>query len=93
LVRAGQIHLKALREGLVYYWPQTMQRQGLPPIPVRLLRLRGRKVDVWLITDVLEEQRLPKRTASQFYRWRWRHEMHHPDPTSSERLYRRGCAA
>lgn len=66
--------LKHYREGLVYYWPQTMQKKGLPPIPVRLLCIRGQKDDVWLITNVLDEQRLPKKTASQFYRWRWRNE-------------------
>jgi Transposase DDE domain len=62
------------REGLVYYWPQAMQQKAWPPIPVRLLHIRGKKADVWLITDVLEERRLPKQTASQFYRWRWRNE-------------------
>jgi len=66
--------LKRYREGLVYYWPRAMQKKGLPPIPVRVLRLRGQKADVWLITDVLEEPRLPRKTASQFYRWRWRNE-------------------
>jgi hypothetical protein len=66
--------LRHYREGLVYYWPQTAQKQELPPIPVRLIRLRGPKVDVWLITNVLDEQRLSKKTTSQFYRWRWRNE-------------------
>src|SRR5262249_37945144 len=68
---------KSLRqycEGLVYYWPQWAQAKGLAPVPVRLLRIRGRKVDVWLITNVLEAERLPRRTASKFYRWRWRNE-------------------
>jgi hypothetical protein len=66
--------LKRYREGLVYYWPQTMQKEEKPPIPVRLIRIRGPKVNVWLLTNVLDEQRLPKKTASQFYRWRWRNE-------------------
>ncbi len=66
--------LKKYCEGLVYYWPQKVQRQKLPPIPVRLLRLGGKKATVWLITDVLDEQRLAKKTASKFYRWRWRNE-------------------
>jgi hypothetical protein len=66
--------LKKYREGLVYYWPQTMQRKELPPIPVRLLCIRGVKINVWLITNVLDEQRLAKKTASKFYRWRWRNE-------------------
>jgi Transposase DDE domain len=62
------------REGLVYYWPQEMQKQDLPPLPVRLWRLRGERGDIWLITNVLDEQRLPRRTAGKFYRWRWRNE-------------------
>jgi len=61
-------------EGLVYYWPQWAQKRELQPIPVRLIRIRGRNTDVCLITNVLAEQRLPKTTASKFYRWRWRNE-------------------
>ena len=62
------------REGLVYYWPQEMQHQDLPPLPVRLWRLRGERGDIWLVTNVLDEERLPRRTAGKFYRWRWRNE-------------------
>jgi DDE family transposase len=61
-------------EGQVYYWPQKVQKRDLPPIPVRLLRIRGDRADVWLITNVLDKDRLPKRTAGKFYRWRWRNE-------------------
>jgi hypothetical protein len=66
--------LKDYCEGPVYYWPQKEQKQDRPPLPVRLLRVRGDGADVWLITNVLDEQRLPKRTAGKFYRWRWRNE-------------------
>jgi len=66
--------LKKYREGLVYYWPQTVQNQDLPPLSVRLWRIRGEKGDVWLITNILDEERLPRHTAGKFYRWRWRNE-------------------
>jgi Transposase DDE domain len=66
--------LKNYREGLVYYWPQQVQKQDLPPLPVRLLRIRGDRVDVWLLTNVVDEQRLPRKSAGRFYRWRWRNE-------------------
>lgn len=69
------------REGLAYYWPQWAQRDGLPPVEVRLIRLRGKavtgrgkKVDVWLMTNVLDARRLPRARAGRFYRWRWRNE-------------------
>ena len=66
--------LKKYREGLVCYWPQTVQKRDLPPLPVRLWRIRGDKGDVCLITNVLDEGRLPKGSAGKFYRWRWRNE-------------------
>ena len=66
--------LKKYREGLVYYWPYNVQKKDLPPLVVRLWRIRGDRGDVCLITDVLDEYRLPRVTASKFYRWRWRNE-------------------
>jgi Transposase DDE domain len=66
--------LRKYSEGLVYYWPCAMQKKDMPPLVVRLWRVRGDKGDVWLITNVLEEQRLPRGTAGRFYRWRWRNE-------------------
>ena len=81
------------REGLVYYWPQEMQKQDLPPLPVRLWRLRGERGDIWLVTNVLDEERLPRRTAGKFYRWRWRNEICHSDYRSSASLYLEGVAA
>jgi hypothetical protein len=66
--------LKKYREGVVYYWPQKAQKQDLPPLPVRLWRIRGDKGDVCLITNVLDAYRLARPTAGKFYRWRWRNE-------------------
>lgn len=64
----------AWREGLVYYWPTVVQVQGRPPIVARLLRVQGKKADVWLLTSVLEAQQLGHPTAGRVYRWRWRNE-------------------
>jgi hypothetical protein len=66
--------LKRFREGLVYYWPQDAQEKRLPPIPARLLRVRGKKCDVWLLTSVLDKAELSRKSAAQIYRWRWRNE-------------------
>jgi hypothetical protein len=70
-----RVAVSRFREGLAYYWPQEIQKQSEPPIEVRVIRLRQqRKIDVWLMTNVLESHRLPWSTASKFYRWRWRNE-------------------
>jgi hypothetical protein len=71
---ADRSALKKTREGVVYYWPWKMQQQDLPPLQVRLWRVRGDQGDVWLVTNVLDETFLPRHSAAQFYRWRWRNE-------------------
>ncbi len=74
LYTAERVAFSRRHEGLAYYWPQQGQRKGQPPVAVRVLRLRGRKADVWLMTNVLDAARLPRETARKFYRWRWRDE-------------------
>lgn len=66
--------LERYRQGIVHYWPQWAQAEGLPPIRARLLRVRGPKVDVWLLTNVFDRQRLTRRNAGRYYRWRWGNE-------------------
>lgn len=65
--------LKDYRQGLVYYWPGAAQRAGRPPLCLRLIRVGGKKgQDVWLLTSVLEPERLSRHQAAEIYRWRWR---------------------
>jgi hypothetical protein len=66
--------LETFREGIVYYWPEKMREKGKPPIKARLLRVRGEKADVWLLTSILDRQKLSHKSAAQIYRWRWRNE-------------------
>jgi hypothetical protein len=67
--------LDQFQEGLVYYWPQSMQNKGDPPIRGRLIRVQSRDHrDVWLLTNVLDRRCLSAALAAQFYRWRWENE-------------------
>jgi Transposase DDE domain len=71
----GATSAPAWGEGTVWLWPQVAQRQRRPPLPVRLIRLRGpRRRDVWLLTNVLEPGRLAAAAAGRYYRWRWENE-------------------
>ncbi|MBA4040175.1 MAG: transposase, partial [Planctomyces sp.] len=63
--------LDRFREGLVWYWPQAQRDRGRPPLRLRLIRVRSAKTKVWLLTDVLEPERLSRARAAQLYRWRW----------------------
>ncbi len=75
LYKEGMVRLDRFRQGLVYYWPEkTAQDQGKPPLQLRLLRVRGPKADVWLLTNVLDPRELNHRQIAQLYCWRWRNE-------------------
>lgn len=68
-------------QGRVKYWPKQAQKKGLPPLELRLIRVRGRRragargrrADVWLLTDVPREEMSAAR-AARFYRLRWENE-------------------
>lgn len=63
------------KEGEVYLWPQKMQKKEMLPLRVRLIRIRAaKKRDVWLLTNVLDKNRLPATMAARYYRWRWENE-------------------
>ncbi len=68
--------LEDFREGIVYYWPKTVQKAGKPPIRGRLIRIHSQrhKVDVWLFTNVEDPKQLSAESAGLFYRWRWENE-------------------
>lgn len=75
LYKDGAVRLERFRQGLVYYWPEkTAQDKGKPPLRLRLVRVRGPKADVWLLTNVLDPRELNHRQIAQLYRWRWRNE-------------------
>jgi hypothetical protein len=67
--------LDRFREGIVFYWPDVIRKQGKPPLRGRLIRITSRDhKDVWLLTNVEDARRLPTEVASQFYRRRWENE-------------------
>jgi hypothetical protein len=75
-----QTPLTQFQDAVVWYWPTSAQKKGLPPLRVRLLCVRRRKPgetksqDVWLMTNVMDSRRLSMTQAGQFYRWRWENE-------------------
>ena len=69
--------LEEWQEGLIYYWPEAVQKENQPPLLCRLIRVKATgqiKHDVWLLTNILDPQKLSAKTAAKFYRWRWRNE-------------------
>lgn len=80
LVRVGR-HVNLLKQlgyveehdGLVYLWPTYAQRDGLPPLVLRLIRLprtAGRR-RMYLLTSVLDPRALSDEQAETIYGLRW----------------------
>jgi hypothetical protein len=77
LYQESRVCLEHYREGFVWYWPSKKDtKAGELPLQLRLIRIRAKhkKDDVWLLTNVMSEKRLPLALAGQFYRWRWQSE-------------------
>jgi hypothetical protein len=73
------------QDQLVLCWPQDAQREGLPPLRLRLIRTRIKHTPVWLLTSVLDPKNLTREQALDLYRMRWGIEMCQADYPSSRR--------
>jgi hypothetical protein len=58
-------------ERLVLCWPKEAQRNGQEPLRLRLVRLRVGKTPMWLLTDVVDRQRLTLKAMRRLYQRRW----------------------
>ena len=59
------------REQFVLCWPQDAQREGLPPLRLRLIHTRIKKTKLWLLTSVLNRAKLTMPQVQSLYRMRW----------------------
>lgn len=63
-------------DGDVWLWPDGKRSQV--PVVLRLIRLEttasgsGKKSEIWLVTNILDEIKLTREEASQLYQKRWR---------------------
>jgi hypothetical protein len=76
LYTAGVPDAAAFRDGLVHWWTIETRSKGLPPLALRLLRVRSSsgKSEVWMVSNVLDSQRLSLDSAGRFYKMRWENE-------------------
>ena len=58
-------------ENMVYLWPDRACQRREPPLALRLWEFHDGRQSWWLVTNVLEIQRLPARAVQDIYRRRW----------------------
>jgi hypothetical protein len=71
-----QVDLPKWVDGEVYWWTKEARSKNLPPVRLRLLRVSSStgKSEVWMVSNVLQQQKLSLESASRFYRMRWENE-------------------
>lgn len=55
----------------VLCWPRDAQSKNLPPLELRLIKVKVGKTKMWMLTSVLDSSRLPKALIARFYQMRW----------------------
>jgi len=70
-VLSDELFTKPDADGRVICWPKAAQAAGRPPLPLRLVRVRIGKTDMWLLTSVLDRQRLSRSRLRRLYQQRW----------------------
>ena len=56
---------------LVLCWPKTAMQANQPPLRLRLLQVQLGKARVWMLTSVLDWQKLTAKAIVRFYKMRW----------------------
>ena len=55
----------------VYCWPKTAMQAGEKPLRLRLVQVQLGKIKVWMLTSVLDWQKLTPKAMVRFYKMRW----------------------
>jgi hypothetical protein len=66
-------HLGVVRQrgDIVYFWPDAAMKKKQPPLVLRLFHFHDGRGEVYLVTNILNEQELTDEQASCIYRGRW----------------------
>jgi len=63
--------IKRGRKGRVLCWPLAAQKAKLPPLRLRLVRVRIGRQWMWMLTNVTQPSRLTTQMIVAFYKMRW----------------------
>ena len=62
---------KRLSDGIVLCWPKGKMNSGIPPLRLRLVKVKIGKTTMWMLTSVLDRKKLPKKKIVNYYKMRW----------------------
>lgn len=56
---------------IVLCWPRTAQQLNLPPLRLRLVKVKVGKTDMWMLTNVMQQTNLTNAQIVTLYKLRW----------------------
>ena len=59
------------QRGLVYLWPDRVAAKHMPPLVLRLVVVHDGRMPCYLVTSVLDDNKLSDKQVTQIYRLRW----------------------
>lgn len=62
---------RKLSDGQVLCWPKDRMESGEPPLRLRLVRVVVGKTTMWMLTSVLDKQKLTHKQIVAYYKTRW----------------------
>jgi len=72
LIEGPGLKVRTYDDGIVWIWPADRQKKRQPPLILRLITLTDeRNRTMYLLTNVLETERLSDGAAARLYRLRW----------------------
>ena len=63
--------IERLKDGIVLCWPKDRIAAGDPPLKLRLVQVQVGKTKMWMLTSVLDRQKLTKKQIVRYYKMRW----------------------
>jgi len=63
--------IERLPDGIVLCWPKDRVAAGDPPLKLRLVQVKVGKTKMWILTSVLDRQKLTKKQIVRYYKMRW----------------------
>lgn len=57
--------------GIVLCWPKGKQESGAEPLRLRLVKVKVGKTTMWMLTSVLDPQKLSAKQIIKYYKMRW----------------------
>ena len=63
--------IRRVSDRIVLCWPKGKMNSGIPPLKLRLVKVKIGTTTMWMLTNVLDRKKLSKKQIIRYYKMRW----------------------